>query len=493
MSSNKQVNRMIRILSILIVAMVSLTVNAQDIKTSLFKEANDAMQMANKSQAEILAPQNFSKGMEYYKDAEANFKRGKNLDDIRKKLKAAIAYFNKATDATRLAEVTFVSAIKSRSDALNAEAPKFSKNEWSKASEKFAEAASKLEDGNVNSAKKKAGEAESLFRQAELDAIKANYLQETWNLLEQADKMDVKDRAPKTLSRAQDLIKKAEKELNGNRYDTDLARNLAQQAKYEAKHAIYLNNYIKQTQKRKVSDEEVFLNAELPLQRIASEMDVLAEFDEGIDKATDKLVAKIQSYQDSLSHLSQLSADLNQQNTDLNARIEELEAQLGTFAQQQSELQKKMEVQKKIREQFQQVEKMFSREEARVLREGSDVIIRLVGLNFASGKSVIEPRYFSLLTKVQNAIGTFPGSHIVIEGHTDSFGSDQLNLNLSQERSAAVRQYLLANMRNLSAEQIESVGYGESQPIANNETAEGRTKNRRIDIVIRPELLGMNN
>ncbi len=73
-----------------------------------------------------------------------------------------------------------------------------------------------------------------------------------------------------------------------------------------------------------------------------------------------------------------------------------------------------------------------------------------------------------------------------MEGHTDAFGSDETNLMLSQERADAVRKYLLANMRDLSREDVGAVGFGESRPVANNETAEGRAKNRRIDVVIRP-------
>jgi outer membrane protein OmpA-like peptidoglycan-associated protein len=78
-----------------------------------------------------------------------------------------------------------------------------------------------------------------------------------------------------------------------------------------------------------------------------------------------------------------------------------------------------------------------------------------------------------------------------VEGHTDSYGSDASNLNLSQERADAVKAYLLANM-SMDPSRIEAIGYGESKPIANNETAEGRAKNRRIEIVIHPISLGMN-
>ena len=113
------------------------------------------------------------------------------------------------------------------------------------------------------------------------------------------------------------------------------------------------------------------------------------------------------------------------------------------------------------------------------------MIIRLVGMNFASGQAVIRPDHFALLTKVKQAIAIYPGAKITIEGHTDAYGTDETNLKLSQQRADAVAQYLLANS-NLSADKVEAVGYGETSPIANNETKEGRAKNRRIDVVIKP-------
>ncbi|MFQ5638304.1 MAG: hypothetical protein ACE5IR_09970 [bacterium] len=218
---------------------------AQDVKATLFKEAKPALQQAKQAKADILAPKSFNKGMEHYREAEEDLKKGENLEDIRKKLRAAVAYFTKAAEATKLAEVTFISSMKARSDARSVQAPGFASELWQKAEEKFAEAATELENGDVKDAKKKSAEAEKIFRRAELDAIKVAYLNETWQLLEQADRTDIKDRAPKTLARAQSLIKRAEKELTENRYDTDVARNLAKQARDEAKHAIYLSNAIR--------------------------------------------------------------------------------------------------------------------------------------------------------------------------------------------------------------------------------------------------------
>jgi outer membrane protein OmpA-like peptidoglycan-associated protein len=128
---------------------------------------------------------------------------------------------------------------------------------------------------------------------------------------------------------------------------------------------------------------------------------------------------------------------------------------------------------------------MFTPEEARVFREGETIIIRLVGLNFDSGKSEFNRNNIPLLSKVEKAIDVFPRSDIVIEGHTDSYGGDESNQVLSQKRAEAVQQYMINAMR-IPSYRLIATGYGETVPVANNETASGRAKNRRIDVIIRP-------
>ncbi|MCX7063695.1 MAG: OmpA family protein [Proteobacteria bacterium] len=118
-----------------------------------------------------------------------------------------------------------------------------------------------------------------------------------------------------------------------------------------------------------------------------------------------------------------------------------------------------------------------------MIRTGNSVVLRLVGLSFGSGSATIKADESALLSEVMRTIEIFGDALITVEGHTDSFGGDELNLELSQRRADAVRAYLLANM-NLAAYRISALGYGETRPIANNETAEGRARNRRIDLVI---------
>lgn len=83
------------------------------------------------------------------------------------------------------------------------------------------------------------------------------------------------------------------------------------------------------------------------------------------------------------------------------------------------------------------------------------------------------------------------GSAIVIEGHTDSTGSDTLNEKLSQQRAEAVRQFLVA--RGVDPDKIEAVGRGEADPVASNASPEGRANNRRVEIIIDNGKVGMNS
>ena len=458
----------------------------QDIKASLFKKADQALKNANAVQADILAPKNYQKGMGNYLDADKKFENGKNLEDIRENLAASVMHFNLSIKATALAEVTLVDAIKARLDAKQAGAFEFATSYWAEAEEKFLEASGKLEKGDVNAAKKKSGEAEPLFRKAELEAIKVNYLNETWALLKQADDLNAKKYAPTTLLKAQQLIAKAEKELSENRYDTDVARSLARQANYEAKHAIYLQKIVKSLRDDNKLLEANLLASEVPLAKIAETMDIVGSFEAGFDATTVTIIETVRALQDSSSKLEQNLADRDQQIEMLNLRIAEMEETLGGIEKEKSALALKIEAQAKVRAQFDAVEKLFSREEANVLRKKDDIILRLISLSFPVGKAEIEPQNFALLKKVEQAINMFPACAITIEGHTDSHGGDAKNMELSEMRADAVSKYLMANM-GLDAASISATGYGESRPIATNDTKDGRAKNRRIDVIIHPK------
>ena len=147
----------------------------------------------------------------------------------------------------------------------------------------------------------------------------------------------------------------------------------------------------------------------------------------------------------------------------------------------------RLAAEKRFNELYNKVSSYFSADEAEVYKQADQMIIRLKAMRFPVGQAVIMPENYALLTKVQKAIRTFDKPDVLIEGHTDSTGSQVRNQLLSQNRAESVRQYLIAN-RTVPANKIKAQGYGSSRPLVSNETAEGRAVNRRIDIVLMPRM-----
>jgi outer membrane protein OmpA-like peptidoglycan-associated protein len=133
---------------------------------------------------------------------------------------------------------------------------------------------------------------------------------------------------------------------------------------------------------------------------------------------------------------------------------------------------------------------LFTPEEAVVIRQPGRLTLRLKGISFERGDAVVMPESYALLAKVIRAIDELPGASITVQGHTDSQGDAERNLVLSQQRAEAVRAFLEANT-DLSDRLVNTVGLGETTPVASNDTAEGRALNRRIDVVFdAPSLIG---
>jgi len=103
---------------------------------------------------------------------------------------------------------------------------------------------------------------------------------------------------------------------------------------------------------------------------------------------------------------------------------------------------------------------------------------------FASGKYALLASAESKLSQVAAVLKEQPDNKIVVEGHTDSRGGDQMNQELSRNRADSVRQYLVNN--GVSGDQISASGLGSSRPVADNKSAEGRADNRRVEIVVTP-------
>ncbi len=104
-------------------------------------------------------------------------------------------------------------------------------------------------------------------------------------------------------------------------------------------------------------------------------------------------------------------------------------------------------------------------------------------VKFATAKAVVKPEYRTQIEEVAVFMTKNADTKAVIEGHTDSVGKDAYNQKLSQQRAEAVRDYLVSEF-GIDAARLTAVGYGETRPVADNKTEEGRQQNRRVDCVI---------
>ncbi len=489
----------------------------------LFESTDKARATAEALNAPLLAPVSYGEAVGYYERAEKTFKRAGSIDSIRRHLGKAEARFNKSAEAAEIAAAALDSAIQARTDALDSEAPQYSADSWYSGETNFSEATRRLERGSIKYAQRYATKAENAYRESELASIKANYLSETKDLISQAEKLRASRYAPMSLNNARILLDTAETELTASRYDTDRPRLLAMEAKHNALHAIYVSKLQRSIRDKATNLEAVLLEWEASISKLGDVLNRPTFFDDGEKAAIEDLlvgiselqrdkntldqdlndreaqvvalnsqISKMKTMMDEVAALQEekelLDHDLDDrevQVTLLNARLAKMQELLGGGDQTIEELETLLERQARHRERFARVESLFQPQQAAVFRQGDTVIIRMIGLNFDSGVAQLKTEHLSMLDILELAISVFPECQVMVEGHTDAFGSDAQNLSLSHARAESVVRHLLASMV-VSPINLRSVGYGESRPVANNETEEGRKRNRRIDVGIQP-------
>jgi outer membrane protein OmpA-like peptidoglycan-associated protein len=134
----------------------------------------------------------------------------------------------------------------------------------------------------------------------------------------------------------------------------------------------------------------------------------------------------------------------------------------------------------KLREQLNSI--LQTRDTARGL------IVNLSDVLFDFDKATLKSDAKEKLAKVSGILLAYPSLHMNVEGHTDSVGSDEYNMKLSQRRADGVRDYLTSN--GISAANIQAVGLGKEGPVASNDNAAGRQQNRRVEMVVSGDVIG---
>jgi OOP family OmpA-OmpF porin len=433
---------------------------------------------AQKNQINVLAPTSFAKAEAYLDDAKKALKSGDEFSEILDPITSGRAELTRAEEMAEVARTTLPNAIKARDLARAAGATNLGED-YVKAEEQFLRLTRAIENNDLKYAQNNREKVAAVFDQLEVRAIKERTLGEARKLIKQAEEEGARKFAPNTLAVAQQKLKDADAFISEHRYEKEKIQLKSAEALFQAQRLLVVT---RQSQKvREMEPEQISLWVEGILSETTSKLSAPDMRNESFDMQRQNILGSVKSLQEDRQFLASQEKAHQEEIESLKEQVALLEGK----TQEERAAVERLEAEKQFNELYNQVKGYFSADEAEVYKQSNRLIIRLRAMQFPVGQAVIMPGNYELLSKVQRSIRTFGEPDVVIEGHTDSTGSDEVNDHLSQQRADSVRDYLIAN-KTLPEEKIVAVGYGSKRPLASNATEEGRAINRRIDVVISP-------
>jgi outer membrane protein OmpA-like peptidoglycan-associated protein len=190
---------------------------------------------------------------------------------------------------------------------------------------------------------------------------------------------------------------------------------------------------------------------------------------------------------------SEEAARLTAEQARLSAAEQQRQAEQARLMQQQAE-QKAQEAER-LRMQAEQAQQQLRQQllaQFNLILETRDtargLIVNMSDVLFDFNKYTLRPAAREKLAKISGIILSHPGLKLEVDGYTDSTGSDAYNMKLSEERAGSVRTYMIG--QGIASDNLTATGFGKDNPVASNETAVGRQKNRRVELVVSGDIIG---
>jgi outer membrane protein OmpA-like peptidoglycan-associated protein len=446
----------------------------------LINKLDNDIAMARKNQINVLAPTWFGKAESSLNAAKKGLEKGDQLSEILDNIATGRAQLRQAEEIAKVSHTTLPKAIQARTMARNAGATSLGE-EYADAEEEFIGLTRAIEDNNLNYAQRNQAKVVERFRVIELKAIKVRTIGEVRRLIQSAKKQGMQKIAPQSFVLAEKKLAEADAFITQNPYQKEKMHQMAAEALFMAQRL-----HIVAQQSKKVENmeaEQITLWAEGILYQTSEKLGAQDMRNQPFNKQLENILATVSAQNADLDFMVDNNKTQQVEIQKLEQQIANLEGQ--SFKERQEK--ERLLAEKQFNQKLSSIQDYFKPQEAEVYKKQNQVIIRLKAMHFPVGQSVIMPENYGLLSKVQRAIRTFGEPEVIIGGHTDSTGSEDLNEHLSQKRADAVRQYFVAN-GTLPYEKIIAVGYGSMRPLASNATENGRAMNRRIDVIITPEI-----
>ncbi len=300
--------------------------------------------------------------------------------------------------------------------------------------------------------------AETLYRQKQKKEIVGNAAKEATQTAEEARLMAVKQKAEEeaqAAAAAREAKARADAAAEAQRRaEAEVARQQAEQARIQA-------------EKDRAQAEQAKAEAERMKQEALAAAQEAARQQEAAEKAKAEAIAQQQA----------LAAETDKAKA-AAAQSDSLRQQAELMRDQAEK--EKAELRARLLQQLNSI--LATRDSARgLVANMSDVLFR-------SGSYELAPGARERLAKVSGIILAYPSLRLAIEGHTDSVGGDEYNQNLSERRADSVRDYFV--QQGIAAASITAQGFGKTEPIASNDTPEGRQQNRRVELVVSGDAIG---
>ncbi|MCF8069713.1 MAG: OmpA family protein [Desulfobacterales bacterium] len=439
-------------------------------------EANLATAKSN--QVDVLAPGLFNDAQSAFMKAKQGLDKGIKLTDIQEYVAQGSASLKKAEEIAQVSRTILGETNKARDKALKVGADKLGEP-YMKVENQYLELNMAIENDNMSYAQKNAAEVQAAFRELEIMAIKNSAIGKARQMMADAKKANVQKTAPTAYEDALQALMDADAYIGQNLYEADTISQKAAHAEFMARRMMSISE--SGDKFKEMTPEASALYVESLLARLGKTMNAGDLRDKSINAQLSAMTGTVET----LGQKNQSIEKDNQAYQDQIAALEQQLIGLKGYSREQEAAKEKLAAERAFNEKFNKVQRLFQSDEAEVYKQGGQMVIRMRGIQFPVGKATLTPENYTLLSKVQQAIGIFGQPTVIIEGHTDSTGSVQTNQELSQKRAEAVKTYLVAN-NTLPANRIRATGYGPSRPLAPETTPEGRAMNRRIDVLITP-------
>ena len=480
------------------------TVKAQPLAENpveLVNQLDHEIANARSNQLNILSPTWFVKAESAYFEAKKNLEGGKEISVIKENVLSARTSLQQAEDMAKISQTTLPEAIKAREMARSAGAVK-SESDYARVEADFLEMTKAIEKNDLRFAQNNQKKVANDFRLLEIRAIKENTIGEVRKLIAKAENNGARKIAPKTFQEAVNQLQETDSFITRNPYAKEQMHEMANKALFLANRAVVVTD--QSIGFRDMQPEEISLWSENNLHTIAKALSAPDMRDQKFTTQLDNIVGSVASLKNDRTFVTEknkeLQNELGKDKADHQAVVDNLHAKIATLEgatrqdqvameraeKERQNAEQKLMGERRFNQKYSEVQNYFTKGEAEVYKQENRLVLRLKTVGFPIGKSVIMPENYSLLSKVQKSIRNFNDPQVIVEGHTDSTGTKELNQQLSQERANAVMEYMIAN-QTLSVDHIAAVGYGSERPLASNVTPEGRAVNRRIDIIITPQ------